>query len=90
MAEVKKPSDLPKAKKYKLMNSEEVDEEPRNEPETLNPLYLYYLFIKDQQSVRKDQLPVPTLRMKTVSTATSIVHEVRTPEGQCPTQISMF
>ena len=36
--------------------------------QTLNPLYLCYLFIKDQQPGRKDQLPVPTLRMKTVST----------------------
>ena len=61
----------------------------------LNPLYQYHLFIKDQQQVhkiqqpvRKDQLPLTTLRMKTVSTAMNVVHEVRTPEGQCSTQIS--
>ena len=34
MAEVKKPSDLPKAKKHKPVNSEEDDEEPQNEPGT--------------------------------------------------------
>ena len=34
MAEVKKPSDLPKAKKNKLMDSDEDDEEPQNEPGT--------------------------------------------------------
>ena len=34
MAEVKKPSDLPKAKKHKIMNSDEEDEEPQNEPGT--------------------------------------------------------
>ena len=63
----------------------------------LNPLYQYYLFIKDQQQVhknqqtaRKDQLPLTTLWMKTVSTAMNTVHEVRTPEGQCSTQISAF
>ena len=63
----------------------------------LNPMYQYYLFIKDQQQVhknqqpvRKDQLPLTTLRMKPVSTAMNIVHEVRTPEGQCSTQISAF
>ena len=92
MADVRKPSDLPKAKKYKLMHSEEEDEEPQNQPgilQTLNPLFLCYLFIKDQQPVRKDQLPVPTLRIKTVITATSQVHKVRNPEGQYSIQISM-
>ena len=34
MAEVQKPSDLPKAKKHKVMNSDEEDEEPQNEPGT--------------------------------------------------------
>ena len=33
MTEVKKPSDLPKAKKHKPMDSED-DEEPQNEPGT--------------------------------------------------------
>ena len=56
----------------------------------LNLLYQYYFFIKDQQPVRKDQLPVQTLKMKTVSTATSFVHKVRTLEGECSTQISTF
>ena len=32
MTEVKKPSDLPKVTKYKLMNSEGEDEEPQNKP----------------------------------------------------------
>ena len=67
MAEMRKPSDLPKAKKHKLMDSDEDDKEPHHEPGTSsNPLYQCYLFIKDQQPVRKDQLPVPTLRIKTV------------------------
>ena len=48
----------------------------------LNPLYQYFLFIKDQQQVLKDQLPRTTLWMKTVSTAMSTVHEVRTPEDR--------
>ena len=34
MAEVKKPSDLPEAKKHKPMDSDEDDEEPQNEPGT--------------------------------------------------------
>ena len=34
MAEVKKPSDLPKAKKHKPMDSDEDDEQPQNEPGT--------------------------------------------------------
>ena len=92
-AEVKKPSDVPKAKEYKPMNSEEEYEEHQNEPGTSSssqPTYLCYLFIKDQQPVRKDQLPVPTLRMKRVSTVTSTVHEVSTPQGQYSFQISMF
>ena len=33
-AEVKKPSDLPKAKKHKPMDSDDVDEVPQNEPGT--------------------------------------------------------
>ena len=34
MAEVRKPSDLPRAKKHKPMDSDEDDEEPQNEPGT--------------------------------------------------------
>ena len=45
--------------------------------QTLNPLCQYYLFIKDQLPVRRDQLPVPTLRIKTVSTVTNVVQQVR-------------
>ena len=58
--------------------------------QTLNLLFQYYLFIKDQQPVRKDQLPVQFLMMKTVSTATSTVHKVRTLEEQRSIQISTF
>ena len=36
MAEVKKPSDLPKAKKHKLMVSDGDDEKPQNEPGTFS------------------------------------------------------
>ena len=67
------------------------DEEPKNEPLLpLNTFFQYCLFIKDQQPVRRDQLPVQTLVMKTVSTATNTLHEVRTLKGQCSTQISTF
>ena len=89
----KQPSELPKAKKHKPMDSDEDDEELQMSLEllqTLNPLYQYFLFFKDQQQVLKDQLPVTTLRMKTVSTATNKVHEVRTPNEHCSTQISTF
>ena len=74
------------------MDSDEDDEEPKNEPGTSSASQRFnqcYLYIKDQQPVRRDQLPVQTLGMKAVSMATSVVHDVRTLEGQCPTQIFM-
>ena len=96
----KQPSELPKAKKHKSMESDEDDEEPENEPGTSSnsqPTAPILLFIKDQQPVHKDQQPVrkdqPQLQFlvtKTVSTATSIVHKVRTLEEQCSVQISTF
>ena len=95
MAEVKKPSDLPKAQKHEV---------PQNEPglssKTLSPLYQSYLSSLDQQPVHKDHRPVPVLRMNTLTTMTSTemenlaqqykVHEVMTQEGQCSTQTSML
>ena len=93
----KQPSTPPKAKKHKSMDADEDDQEPQNEPGTsFNcSTYQFDLFIKDQQPVRKDQQPVhkdqqpaPTLKMKTVSTATSTVHKVRTLEEQYSIQIS--
>ena len=86
----KQPSELPKAKKRKPLDSDEDDEEPQNDPGTSSnsrPV-VHCLFLKDQLQVHKKQLPVTALRMKTVSTATNIVHEVRTPKGHCSTQIS--
>ena len=75
------------------MDSDEDDEEPKNEPGTSSRLsalwYQCYLYIKDQQPVCKEQLPVQTLGMKAVSMATSVVHDVRSLEAQCPTQIFM-
>ena len=56
----------------------------------LNLLYQYFLFIKDQQQVLKDQLFLTTLRMKTMSIAMNIVHKVRIPKGPCSTHISTF
>ena len=56
-------------------------------PLPLNLLYQCHLWIKDQQPAHKDQLPAPILMTKTVSIAMSAVHEVRTLEGQCSTQI---
>ena len=60
----KQPSESPKAKKRKSMDSDEDHEEPQASLEhlqTLNLLYQYFLFIKDQQQVLKDQLPRTTL-----------------------------
>ena len=58
--------------------------------QTLNLLYEYFLILKDQQQILKDQLSLTTLRMKTVSIAMHIMHKVRTPNGLCSTQISSF
>ena len=64
-AEVEKPSDLPKAKKHKPMDSDEDDELPPNEPclQTLILQYLCYLSNQVpeeeiQRVDRSDQLPV--------------------------------
>ena len=78
----KQPSELPKAKKHKSMGSDEDDEEPQTslEPlETLSLRYQYYLFIKDHQPVRKDQLPMQFLVTKTVSIAMNSV-QIQDPE----------
>ena len=63
----------------------------------LRLLYQYNLFNNDQQQVHnvqhpvcKDQLQVLILVVKTVSTVTSVVHEVRTLEEQHSIQISML
>ena len=53
----------------------------------LKLLYQYYLFIKDQQPIGKDQLQVLILVMKTVSTSMRTVHRVKTLEEQYPIQI---
>ena len=74
------------------MDSDEDDEEATNEPGTSSTSQRFnqcYLYIKDRQPVRKEQLPVQTLVMKAVSMAKSMVHDVRTLEGQCPSQIFM-
>ena len=57
---------------------------------TFSLLYQCYIFIKDQQPVRKDQLRVQYIMMKILSTATSTVHRVRTLEEQYSIQISTF
>ena len=90
----KQPSELPRAKKHKSMDSDEHDEEPQNEPGTSSNsqpfLYQYDIIIKDQEQVRKDQQPVRKdqlqvllLVMKTVSIVMNFVHKVRTPKGHC-------
>ena len=89
IAEMEHPSALPNAKKHKSMDSDEDDEEPQNEPGSSSNSQLIVPVLplhqgpaasyKSQQPVRKDQLPLTTLRMKTVSTVINIVHEVRTP-----------
>ena len=81
----KQPSELPKARKHKSMDSDEDEEKPQNELgnhfKLSNPLYQYSFIIKDKQQVFKDQLSLTTLRMKTVSIAMNSVHYVRTPKG---------
>ena len=75
------------------MDSDEDDEEPKNEPEflqTLRQLYQYDICIKDQQPVRKNQLQVLILAMKTVNTVMSTVHRVKTLEEQYSVEISTF
>ena len=54
-AEVKKPSDLPKAKKHKPMDSDEDDEVPQNEPGTSS----------------NTEPPVPVLPLQSGSTSSS-------------------
>ena len=62
--EVKKPSDLPKAKKHKPMDSDEDDEVPQNEPGTSSntqPIqYLCYLSnqVPEEEIQKVDRLPV--------------------------------
>ena len=63
----------------------------------LKLLYLNYLFFKDQQPVhndpqpvRKDQQQVLIQVMKTVSTAMSTVHRLKTLEEQYSIQIFAF
>ena len=81
------------------MDSDEDDEKPQNEPGNSSisqtvpvlprqqgPVASY----KDQQQVRKDQMQVLLLVMKTVSTAMSTVHRVKTLEEQYSIQISTF
>ena len=76
------------------MDSDEDDDEPQNEPgsssnsQPIVPALTLHQVHKSQQPVRKDQLPLTTLRMKTVSIAMSIEHEVRTLERHCSTQFS--
>ena len=65
----------------------------KNEPGTSSnsrPIVPVLSLPQGPQQVLKDQLPVTTLRMNTVSTATEKVHEVRTPKGHCSSQISTF
>ena len=61
-AEVKKPRDLPKAKKHKPMDTNEDDEVLRNEnlerPQTLSLQHQYYLSSQDQHPVHTVHLPV--------------------------------
>ena len=80
VAEVKKPSDLPKAKKHKPMDSDEDDEELLR---TLSFQFLCYLSNQmpeeeiqwvdrsNQLLVHKDHRPVPSLRMNPLTTMTN-------------------
>ena len=89
-AEVKKPSDLPKAKKRKPMDSDEDDEVPQDEPGISS----------NTQLVHKEHRPAPVPRMNSPTTMTSKEKEnlaqqhrvqgVMTQEGQCSTQTFVF
>ena len=95
----KQPNTPLKANKHKPMDSDEDDEKPQNEPGNSSisqtvpvlprqqgPVANY----KDQQQVRKDQMQVLLLVMKTVRTAMSTVHRVKTLEEQYSIQIFTF
>ena len=68
MAEVKKPSDLPKANKHKPMKNLKMSLELL---QTLSPLYQTYLSSNDQLLVQKDHRPVSPLRTNTLKTKTT-------------------
>ena len=89
-AKVKKPSDLPNAKKHKPMDSDEDDEVPQNEPGISS----------NTQLVHKEHRQAPVPRMNSPTTMTSTEKEnlaqqyrvdgVMTQEGQCSTQTFVF
>ena len=90
----KRPRSISPCIQMKMMKSLSMSLEPL---QILKLLYQCYLFIKDQQPVRKDQQPVRKdqlqvliLVMKTVSIAISTVHRVKTLEEQYCIQISTF
>ena len=61
--------------------------------EPLQPLTLltqYFLTIKDQQKILKDQLALTTLQMKMVNRVMNTVHKVRILKGLCTAQFSTF
>ena len=91
---MKQPSELPKAKKHKSMDSDEDDEELQNEPGTSSnsqpavPVIPYH-----QGQVEHSQGPTVlnnSADEKTVNIAMNIVHKVRIPKGLCTTKISTF
>ena len=78
-ADVKKPRDLPKAKKHKPMDSDEYDEVPHNTNlerlQTLSLQYQYDLSSQDRhpvplRPVHKEHRPKPALRMNPLTTMT--------------------
>ena len=71
----------------KTMQNRKMSLEPL---QILNQLHQYNLIDKDLQHVRKDQLQVLILVMKTVSTAMSTAHKVMTPEERYPSHFSML
>ena len=70
----KEPSETPKAKKHKSIDSDEDDEEPRHEPGTSS----------------NTQRAVPVLPGNSGDEVSTVVHKVKTPKRLCSTQISTF
>ena len=101
-AEVKKPRDLPKAKKHKPMDSDEDDDVPQNELGTSSNTQppVPVLPLQSGSTVHKVHRPVPALRMDPLTMMTLTEkenlarqykeHEVMTLEEQCTIQTFTF
>ena len=89
----KQSSESPKAKKHKSMDSSEDHEEPQSESGTSSNsqhLHQYFLFIKDQQQVLKDQLRQTNLVNEDNEYSDEKSAQSQDSEKALSTQISTF